>query len=77
MLETQPDRLPTNKVLAMGLGTLTAAPFIGPAVAEVWPQIVPPAFSGPAMTDFVAALVAVIASMALAYFVPDRAGMAR
>ena len=77
MLETQPGNLPTNKVLAMLTGTTALAPIIGPAVAEVWPQIAPAALAGPAMTDFIAALLAGLASLALAYFVPDRAGVAR
>ena len=77
MLERQPDRIPTNKVLAMFGGTAALAPIIGPAVAEVWPQIAPAALSGPAMTDFVAAALAGLASLALAYFVPDRAGTVR
>ena len=77
MLERQPDRIPTNKALTMAGGIPALSVIIGPAVAEVWPQIAPAALSGPAMTDFVAAALAGLASLALAYFVPDRAGTVR
>ena len=74
-LETQPSRAPTNKALAMFGGTVALAPFIGPAVAEVWPLVAPAALAGPMMTDAVAALLAAVLSLVLAYFVPDRWGM--
>lgn len=73
-LETQPTRAPTNKALTMLGGTVALAPFIGPAVNEVWPQIAPAFLAGPAMTEAVAAVIAGLASLALAYFVPDRWG---
>lgn len=76
-LENQPDRLPTNKALTMFGGTVALAPIVGPAVAEIWPQIAPAFLAGPAATELLAAALAGLLSLALAYFVPDRMGSVR
>lgn len=68
----QPDAWPTRKLVTMAVGTPTIATLIGPAVAEVWPQIVPAAYAGEAMIAFVSAAAAALVSAIVAYFVPDR-----
>ncbi len=67
----QKSSWPTRK-LAFGSG---AAAIIGtqvsPAIAEVWPQLVPGFLAGPAVTEIVAALVALVAGLAVGYPVAD------
>lgn len=74
-LATQPSSLPTHK-LAVG-ATLAAlvSTYAGPVVAEVWPQVMPAAFAGPAVTGLVQALVGMLAALAVAYWVPDAANV--
>lgn len=73
--EKQPDNLPTNK-LAVGssLAVLVYA-HAEPVAAEVWPELAPAMLSGPAATSFVAGMVAVLASWAVGWWIPDRAGV--
>ena len=62
---------PTRK-LAFGSGvTAIVGTQLSPAVAEVWPQLVPAAFSGPAVTEVIAALAALTAGLFVGYWVPD------
>ena len=73
-LERQPDSLPTNKctvAAALGAGVVLHAE---PVIAELWPTIAPAALAGPAATDAMAWLVGILVALAVAWFVPDRAG---
>jgi hypothetical protein len=72
--EHQPDALPTNKATVSGAIASLVAVNAEPVVAEVWPQIAPSLLSGPAMTAFLAALAGLMAGLAVAWWVPDRAG---
>ena len=45
---------------------------LGDAVTEVWPQLVPAAFAGEAMTAFIAMTASTALAGAVAYLVPDR-----
>lgn len=74
MFERQPSAMPTNKVLTMAGSMPVTLALVSPAVQEVWPQIAPAVLSGPAMTDAMAGIAAALIGMALAWFVPDRAG---
>jgi hypothetical protein len=69
----QPSAMPTNKLM---VGT-TVATIVGtqlsPAVAEVWPLMVPAVLAGPSVTDLVAAVVTLMAGLAAGWVVPDRA----
>ncbi len=73
--ETQPDAWPTNKALVSAGSTAAILTLIDPAVREVWPQIAPAFLTGQAMTALVAAATAVAGGLALAWLVPDRAGV--
>jgi hypothetical protein len=55
----------------MIIGVPALYALFGPAVTEAWPQLVNPAFAGPAMTALVSAIPVVLVSAAIAYFVPD------
>jgi hypothetical protein len=68
-LERQPDSIPTNKSLTVGLFTVVLIHLEG-VVAELWPSIAPSAFAGDSMT----ALLSAILGCLVAWFVPDRAG---
>ena len=73
-LERQPDILPTNKstvAAALGAGVVLHAE---PLIAELWPSIAPPLLAGPAATDAMSWLAGILAALAVAWFVPDRAG---
>lgn len=75
MYEKQPDSLPTNKALvAGGIGSILTA-YATPVVQEVWPVIAPTVVAGPQFTTFVAAIVGYSVALAVAWFVPDRAGV--
>jgi hypothetical protein len=72
-LVTQPTALPTRKLM---VGTLVAAitgTELAPALAEVWPQIAPPVLAGPAVTEYMALVLSLLAGLAVGYFVKDRA----
>lgn len=73
--ERQPDSLPTNKAVTAGSVAAVVSVYFGPAVAEVWPQVVPGALAGPDVTQLVSALAATLAGLAVAWWVPDRAGI--
>lgn len=69
----QLDKMPTNKLTAVALGTIGLQTAFGDAIRETWPQIVPAAFSGPMMTSFVAsAIPTLFAALYAYYFVKDR-----
>jgi uncharacterized protein YjeT (DUF2065 family) len=68
----QTSALPTNKLAAGATVTAIVGTQLSPAVAEVWPQIAPAMLSGPAMTQLVAGVVALVAGLAVGWFVPDR-----
>jgi hypothetical protein len=74
--EKQPGLAPTNKAMtAAGIAAVVTT-YAQPVAAELWPQIAPAALAGPAMTAAVAALVGALAALAVAWWVPDRAGVA-
>jgi len=77
MLANQPTALPTNKAMTMFAGFVLTTPQIAPVVAEVWPQIAPGFLSGPAATNALAAILAGVISLAVAWFIPDRANSPR
>lgn len=56
----------------MVVGTPTVYALIGPAVSEVWPQVVPAVLAGEAMTAFASAAGAAVIAAAVAYFVRDK-----
>lgn len=67
----QKSSWPTRK-LAFGSGiTAIVGTQLSPAVAEVWPQLVPAVIAGPAATEIIAALAALFAGLAVGYYVPD------
>lgn len=68
----QTSALPTNKLAAGATVTAIVGTQLSPAVAEVWPQIAPAMLAGPAMTQLVAGVVALLAGVAVGWFVPDR-----
>jgi hypothetical protein len=74
--EKQPDNLPTNKAAVAGIIAPLIAINAEPVVAEIWPQIAPAMLSGPAVTTALAALCGALAGLAVAWWVPDRAGLA-
>jgi hypothetical protein len=76
-LANQPTARPTNKTLSMFGGFVITTPMVSPVVTEVWPQIAPAFLAGPAATNAVAAIVAGVLSLAIAWFVPDRANVER
>ncbi len=75
-LATQPDFLPTNKAMTVAALAPGLALHVEPVVAEVWPQLVPLALAGPAMTTAVAWLASALAALVVAWWVPDRANVA-
>lgn len=77
MLEDQLSAMPTNKAATVAGGTVLFSPLILPAVQEVWPQIGPAYLTGEASTALIAAAISAIASLVVAWFVPDRAGVPR
>lgn len=67
----QKSSWPTRK-LAFGSGvTALVGTQLSPAVAEVWPQLVPVFLSGPAVTEIVAGMAALVAGLFVGYWVPD------
>lgn len=73
--EKQPDGLPTNKSMIAGALAPIIALNAEPVVSEVWPQVAPVLLAGPAVTTALAALVGALAGLAVAWWVPDRAGV--
>jgi hypothetical protein len=79
MKAIQLTNAPTNKLaVGMTVGPAVATLFsssLGPAVAEVWPTIVPLWLAGPGVTNLVTGLITVlagaIAAWASAYWVKD------
>lgn len=72
MMTKQPDSFPTNK-LAVGSSVSTVfAMQAGPIIEEIWPQVAPVVLAGPTVTTSLAALVAIFAGWAVAWFIPDR-----
>ena len=70
---TQAGLAPTRKLTTMLIGVPALTLLLGPAVAEVWPQIAPVWATGAAVTALVTTLPGVIISGVLAYFgVPDK-----
>lgn len=69
--ETQPDALPTNKLLT---GSAVAA-LVGPAAAEIYPELVNAPWDGTATTLFVSSLAALLAGLLLGWLPRDRAGV--
>lgn len=68
----QKSSWPTRK-LAFGSGiTAIVGTQLSPAVAEVWPQLVSAMLAGPAITEIVSALSALVAGLAVGYYVPDQ-----
>ena len=72
-LAKQKSALPTNKLMVGSAFTAIVGTQFSPAVAEVWPQIVPAVLGGPAVTEIVAGLAALGAGLVVGWFVPDRA----
>ena len=72
-LAKQPSAMPTNKLAVGSAVTAIVGTQLSPAVAEVWPQIAPAILSGPAMTEIISAVAALLAGLAVGWFVPDRA----
>jgi hypothetical protein len=72
-LKKQPDALPTNKLTVGASVAAIVGTQASPLVAEVWPQIAPAVLSGPAATETIAALFALLAGLVVGWFVPDRA----
>lgn len=73
-LEHQPDALPTNKsavAAVFGAGFVLHAE---PVIAELWPAIAPALLAGPAATAAMSWLAGILAALAVAWFIPDRAG---
>lgn len=68
----QTTGMPTNKLAVGATVTAIVGTQLSPAVAEVWPQLAPPLLAGPAMTELIAGLVALIAGLAVGWFIPDR-----
>ena len=74
-LAVQATSLPTNK---LAVGTVIASlvsTYAAPLAAEVWPQIMPAALAGPVMTDLMQAIIGMLAGVAVAWFVRDRANI--
>ncbi len=69
----QTSILPTNKLAIGSAITAIVGTQLSPAVAEVWPGIAPALLAGPAFTDIIAAVVALMAGIAVGWFIPDRA----
>jgi hypothetical protein len=74
-LVKQPSALPTNKLAVGSAVTAIVGTQLSPAVAEVWPQIAPALLAGPAMTEIVSAVAALLAGLAVGWFIPDRANV--
>lgn len=68
---TQTSSMPTRKLAVGASVAAIVGTQLSPAVAEVWPQIVPAVLAGPAITELVAALLALIAALVAGYWVPD------
>ena len=72
----QPDRLPTNKMMASLGGVAVLYPLIGPAVEEQWLRWAPEFAKTPATTEFGVLALTLLISGAFSYwFVPDRANI--
>lgn len=70
---TQPSAMPTNKLMVGSTATAVFAQYAGPVVAEIWPQVVPAVVGGPTTTEAVATLSSILAGIAVAWWVRDRA----
>lgn len=68
----QTSLMPTNKLAFGSAVTAIVGTQFSPAVAEVWPQIVPAVLAGPAVTEIISALAALFAGLAVGWFIPDR-----
>ena len=73
--ERQPDNLPTNKAATVAVLAPAGALYVAPIIAELWPQVAPALVAGPAVTEALAWLAGALAALAVAWFVPDRAGV--
>lgn len=72
-LAKQASVLPTNKLAFGSAITAIVGTQLSPMVAELWPGIAPPLFAGPAFTDILATLTALLAGVVIGWFIPDRA----
>ena len=72
-LVKQPSAMPTRKLMVGTLAAAVTGTQLAPALAEVWPQIAPPVLAGPAVTEYMALVLSVVAGLAIGYFVKDRA----
>ena len=75
-LAKQKSVMPTNKLAVGSAVTAIVGTQLSPAVAEVWPQIAPAMLSGPAFTEMISAIVALLAGLAVGWFVPDAPNVA-
>ena len=71
----QTSVMPTNKLAVGSAVTAIVGTQLSPAVAEVWPQIAPAILAGPAFTEIISALAALIAGLVVGWFVPDRSNV--
>jgi hypothetical protein len=71
-LAKQPSALPTNKLAVGSTVTAIVGTQLAPALEEIWPALAPAILAGPAVTQLVAALAAMLAGMFVAWWVPDR-----
>ena len=69
----QASVMPTNKLAVGSAVTAIVGTQLSPAVAEVWPQVAPAMLAGPSVTEMISAVVALLAGLAVGWFVPDRA----
>lgn len=76
-LARQPSPLPTNKALTVAALAPALALYVEPVAAELWPQIAPTILTGPETTAAVAWLLSALASLAVAWWVPDQANVPR
>jgi hypothetical protein len=72
-LATQATSFPTNKLTVGASVAALVGTQASPLVAEIWPTLAPAILAGPAATEFVSALVALLAALFVGWFVPDRA----
>jgi len=73
--EKQPDALPTNKATAASSIATIVALNAEPVMAELWPYFAPALLAGPAVTSALAAVFGIFVGLAVAWWVPDRAGV--
>lgn len=72
-LVSQPSAMPTRKLMVGTLAAAITGTELGPALAEVWPQIAPPVLAGPAVTSYLSLVMSLAAGLAAGYYVKDRA----